>query len=571
MTFKITANRNKKIRQTNKNKKTNQINKTQNQEDYSEASNAVDSAIDKVFDLFERISMNCGKPINDLSNRIVGTFRPIAVTLSKKERKASEKMADFIGFLDSGNEKVNETLRNLSHSGQNGLKNLLDYSRKNKKKVCASCAAAVTAIAVVMMIVSSVSAFEYSYNGTVLGVVKERRDVLKTIDTLKEKLKQEQHAEINIDPKEDIGFHRVLAMNHDIDNKSEVLNRLTHLKDIKAKGFGIFVNESLVAVLESEASAKQVLEGIKQKYVKEDGKTYTRIGFSEHVTVDKVNTKLGNIQNKEDVMEFMLTGAVEKKIHKVKQGETLSSISKLYGLKIKDLVTSNPGLNPDKLQIDQEISLTKIVPVATVQTVEVATYKEKIPFEIAYENTKSMYKGEQTVKNKGSNGEKEVTAEIIRNNGIESSRRELESTILSAPVSQVVLVGTKQLPPLVGTGNFIYPVRGRLSSNYGSRWGRLHSGIDLAASRGTKIIAADGGKVIAAGYNGSLGYMVKIDHGGGKVSLYGHCSKLYVKAGQRVFQGQHIANVGNTGRSTGPHLHFEIIVNGKTKNPLNYL
>lgn len=568
MTFKFMTNRNKKTKRPNQKKKINQT-ISQNEEDNAEASNAVDSAIDKVFDQFEKV--NCRKPINDVLHKFVGLFMPVAHILCRKEQKASEKMADFIGFLDSSNEKINSAIKKQLLSGKRGLKSFIQFTRKNKKKVCSSCVVAVIAFFAVMMIVSSLSAFEYSYNGTVLGVVKERKDVLKTIDTLKDKLKQEQHAEINIDPKEDIGFHRVLAMNHDIDNREEVLNRLTHIKDIKAKGFGIFVNESLVAILESEASANQVLEEIKQKYVKDDSKTYKRIGFSEHVTVDQVDTKLGNIQNKEDAIEFMLTGAVEKKIHKVKQGETLSSISKLYGLKINDLVVSNPGLNPDKLQIDQELSLTKSVPVATVQTVEVATYKETIAFEIAYEDTKSMYKGEQVVKSKGSNGEREITAEIVRNNGIEISRKELESTILSAPVSQVVLVGTKQLPPLVGTGNFVYPVRGRLTSGYGTRWGRLHSGIDLATAKGTKIVAADGGKVIAAGYNGSLGYMVKIDHGGGKVSLYGHCSKLFVKIGQRVYQGQHIANVGNTGRSTGPHLHFEIIVNGKTKNPLNYL
>ena len=74
-----------------------------------------------------------------------------------------------------------------------------------------------------------------------------------------------------------------------------------------------------------------------------------------------------------------------------------------------------------------------------------------------------------------------------------------------------------------------------------------------------------------SGYNGSLGYMVAIDHGGGRVTWYGHCSKLFVKKGEKVYQGQHFANVGNTGRSTGPHCHFEVHINGVAKNPLKYL
>ncbi len=266
-----------------------------------------------------------------------------------------------------------------------------------------------------------------------------------------------------------------------------------------------------------------------------------------------------------------MTGAVEKKIHVVQSGETFSEIAKMYGLKQSELKAPNPDVVPEKLHVGQEICLNQIVPLLTVQTTEVAQYIEAIPFEIQYENTGSLFKNEQTVKSRGTSGEKDVVAEIVRNNGIEVSRKEISATVLSEPVSQVVLVGTKEPPPLIGTGTFIYPIRGKLTSRYGSRWGRLHSGIDLAAPIGTHIKAADGGKVTFSGYNGALGYMVAIDHGGGRITWYGHCSKLHVKKGERVYQGQHIANVGNTGRSTGPHVHFEVHINGKAKNPLNYL
>jgi murein DD-endopeptidase MepM/ murein hydrolase activator NlpD len=243
----------------------------------------------------------------------------------------------------------------------------------------------------------------------------------------------------------------------------------------------------------------------------------------------------------------------------------------MYGLKQSELQVSNPDVIPEKLSIGQEICLNQIVPLVTVQTTEIAQYIDAIPYEIEYENTASLFKDEQIVKSKGITGEKDVIAEIVRNNGIEVSRKELSATVLSEPVSQKVMVGTKEPPPLIGTGTFIYPIRGTLTSRYGTRWGRLHAGIDLAAPTGTRIKASDGGKVTFAGYNGALGYMVAIDHGGGRETWYGHCSKLFVKKGDKVYQGQHIANVGNTGRSTGPHVHFEVHINGKTKNPLNYL
>jgi len=144
----------------------------------------------------------------------------------------------------------------------------------------------------------------------------------------------------------------------------------------------------------------------------------------------------------------------------------------------------------------------------------------------------------------------------------------LEVTVMEEPIKEVLLVGTKALPSLQGSGTYIYPVVGaRLSQGYSS----YHRAIDLAISSGSKVRASDGGTVIYAGYRGSYGYVIRINHGGNRVTLYAHCSKLLVRAGEKVYQGQHIANSGSTGRSTGPHLHFEVIINGVQKNPLNYI
>ena len=98
-----------------------------------------------------------------------------------------------------------------------------------------------------------------------------------------------------------------------------------------------------------------------------------------------------------------------------------------------------------------------------------------------------------------------------------------------------------------------------------------HGGLDLASPYGTAIVAANPGKVIIAGYHYSYGNYVVIDHGGGVSTLYGHSSKLLVSKGQTVSRGQRIANIGSTGRSTGPHLHFEVRINGKRVDPLPYI
>ena len=364
-----------------------------------------------------------------------------------------------------------------------------------------------------------------------------------------------------------------LLLQPELDSPDDVLNNLTYMKDMKLKGYTIVADNKEIATFDSETTARGFLKSIQDQFLSDTGDAgqYTRVGFSENIRIDETDTKLAYLEKPEDVFDYVMTGAVEQRYHAVEKGQTLSGIAGIYGIALSELMGMNPEAVPERLQIGQQLKLERIVPLLTVQTTEVATYIEEIPFEIAYENSSAMFKGEQTVRLAGAKGERRVTAEIIKENGVETGKNELESTTLTAPSAQVVLVGTKEPPPLIGTGSFQYPTRGRLTSRFGTRWGRMHNGIDLAASSGTPIRAADGGKVTFAGWSGSLGYLVKIDHGGNRETWYGHCSKLFVKAGDRVYQGQHIANVGNTGNSTGSHLHFEVHINGAAKNPLNYL
>lgn len=118
---------------------------------------------------------------------------------------------------------------------------------------------------------------------------------------------------------------------------------------------------------------------------------------------------------------------------------------------------------------------------------------------------------------------------------------------------------------------FIWPTRGEVSSPFGWRWGRLHAGVDLANDIGTHVMAARAGRVIWAGWRGGYGYTVMLDHGGGYVSLYGHLDDYFVERGQYVRAGQRIASMGNTGNSTGPHLHFEIQKDGEAVDPMGLL
>lgn len=158
-----------------------------------------------------------------------------------------------------------------------------------------------------------------------------------------------------------------------------------------------------------------------------------------------------------------------------------------------------------------------------------------------------------------------------RNDAVESQEILKEEVIVEA-IPKIVERGTK-VPP-----TYIKPISGgRLSSGFGGRKAPRkgastnHKGIDWATPIGTAVMASSGGTVTRAGWGSGYGYVVYIQHADGRETRYGHLSKVLVSVGQKVSQGQKIALSGNTGRSTGPHLHFEIRINGQAVNPLNYL
>jgi murein DD-endopeptidase MepM/ murein hydrolase activator NlpD len=156
--------------------------------------------------------------------------------------------------------------------------------------------------------------------------------------------------------------------------------------------------------------------------------------------------------------------------------------------------------------------------------------------------------------------EKEWIAEA---SALRQSSAAVASAINSSPSSST--------PSSPSASGLIWPVPGPITSPYGIRSGSLHPGIDIGAGTGTPIKSAAGGRVVVSGYSGGYGNLIVVDHGNGIATAYAHQSSLAASAGQQVGQGQVIGYVGSTGFSTGPHLHFEVRVNGSPVDPLGYL
>ena len=212
-----------------------------------------------------------------------------------------------------------------------------------------------------------------------------------------------------------------------------------------------------------------------------------------------------------------------------------------------------------------------LAPRLDVTSTRAVTYTETIPYETITQENDQLDQTYRATLQEGSEGEAVVTAEIQTVDGQEHGRTILARTVLSEATDEIVEVGTRNVG--IGTGEFDLPVYGyTFTSGFKWRWGKLHSGVDLAVAEGTPVYAADNGKVIVAEDSGNgYGNYIIIDHQNGFKTLYGHNSELLVSVGDIVAKGDKIALSGNTGNSTGPHLHFEVHVNDEKVDPQQYL
>lgn len=351
----------------------------------------------------------------------------------------------------------------------------------------------------------------------------------------------------------------------------------TSLFDVQKTVYLMTVNGKTVGTFENPDDAKKVIDKIVEQKTDSNAKLID-VKYKENVDVKKTDMSFlafEKYSSIEETVNFLMTGTKEQKEYSIKAGDIPETIAESNGMTIEELEQANPSIvgRGHLLQIGEKLNLVVPVPMLNVLTTEKQQYKDQIKYETIKEEDSEMYEGESIVKVAGANGEREVVAEIKRENGIEVGRKIVSENILTQPTSEVLIVGTKPAPPRKGTGVFDVPIaRGyTISSEFGPRWGGMHTGLDMACSTGTPILAADGGQVISSGWDGSYGYAIKIDHGGNIVTKYAHCSALYVSEGDMVFKGQHIADVGSTGRSTGSHLHFEVIKNGSFMNPRYYI
>ncbi len=315
---------------------------------------------------------------------------------------------------------------------------------------------------------------------------------------------------------------------------------------------------------QAEDTAQKVDADVASQSVN-DGVKY--VGFSDKIQVMETYVSKDQITDKKVAYEELTAQNAEPSIYVVQPGDSLSGIAEKYNMSVDEVKALNPGIESDD-NIYYDDRLTVSVPSAAVEILvqKQETYKEEYNADVVYEDDSEMYIGESEVIQEGQSGTHTVTDLVTYKGEAEQSREQIQESVQVAAVAQIVRRGTKSRP------TYMYPCTNwPVTSTFGYRWGRLHAGIDVGVMTGTTVRASRAGQVTVAGWLGGYGNCVMIDHGDGVTTVYGHLSEITVSVGEYVDQGERVALSGNTGRSTGPHLHFEIRVNGVSVDPAPYL
>jgi murein DD-endopeptidase MepM/ murein hydrolase activator NlpD len=416
-----------------------------------------------------------------------------------------------------------------------------------------------------------IPAYRVKAGGTELGYVSEPAAAQAVVDRLLQEAARQYGMDVSV--KEELAFQEVRIAPSRLSLSDDMIQAVKKAIQINVKAYTLYANDVEIGVLKSREEADKLLNMVKAQYTGGESKLESA-AFQEDIRILYTPVPFERVKDVNIIAAEIAKGRETVEEYTIVEGDTLWSISRAHDMSLEELTALNSDIEDlDKLKLGQKLRLSYPKCLLNVITTEVVQYEEEIPFETESRKDDSMYKNQSKVLQEGKTGLKKVEARISKVNGAEQGREILSEQVVQEPVTKIVAKGTKTVAAMAsrGGGALLWPTKGTVTSKFGRRWGRNHNGLDIANSPGTPVYAAEPGKVIFSGSSGGYGNLIKIDHGGGLVTYYAHLKSRSVSVGQTVKRGQLIGHMGNTGRSTGPHLHFEVRVNGSPQNPLKYL
>lgn len=453
-------------------------------------------------------------------------------------------------------------------------------------------------------------------DGKLLGSINSRKSLEKYIDKEQKELKEEFNVDKVYIPN-GIDIEKCVTHEAKILSEKEIYNKIKENKSFTIKGYVVSIkdannNEIKVNVLDKDMFDKAVNKVLRvfveskavedyknetQKEIETTGSLIENIYIDEKITITEsfVSTDEIIFTDEATLTKYLLFGSLDKdEEYVVKPGDTIETVAFNNKLGVEEFLIVNPEFTSSNnlLSVGQKVSIALIDPVFSIVVEKHVVEDMDKPFETVTKNDSSMYVGTTKVQTQGTNGVQRVTSKVKYVNGEPRPAIITNSTTIVEPINKVVLKGTKQyetgytgggVPAQVG-GSWgwptVYPYI--VTSEYKYRWGKLHAGIDISGCGfGSPIYSIGSGVVTEVvsscpgqGYYGSrcgggYGNVVYINHGNGVVVKYAHLNTVTARVGQTVSRGQVVGTMGNSGSSTGTHLHFEVRVNGTAINPRN--
>jgi len=409
--------------------------------------------------------------------------------------------------------------------------------------------------------------YEVVVDGENIGFVADKALAYDAINAARTEVKLLLGENVPYD-KEPVFVSRIVSGSSLATKEALVDNMLDNISTL-TKGYVVYIDGEPVFGVSEKNMAEQILSQYKRDMVGDmaDGAV---LEFSEKVEVRSGHMHVSMLKTTDSALSVLKGDGRRVRTYSVQKNDTLASIAESFDMNIEEIIAINDNVG-DEIYEGMVLNIESREPLLTVRCIRTVSMTEPVPYGVEQIEDDSLYEGRTVVEREGTEGSQTVVATVTTVNGVEVDKKVLSSETITEPIAKIEKIGTKERPATTGSGTFENPTNGVLSSRYGQRWNRSHNGIDICGSHNTDIKAADGGLVTYAGWMDGYGNYVIIDHENGYQTAYAHCASLDVAVGDRVTQGEVIAKMGSTGRSTGTHLHFEVKKDGVFVNPLEYV
>lgn len=407
--------------------------------------------------------------------------------------------------------------------------------------------------------------------------LKSKEEVIELLEAAKAKYDQERKYEVVL------GINPERQLNTITAYLQERVDEEDFDMSVGDAGITRVTDTAMDSAGEETAKSEEVFDQAREQVKNQEGYNGTdanleisieSLEFADKVEIAVAYLTEAELTSLDEAIEIITREEEKPKKYEVKPGDSLSQIAIDCDIPMERLVEMNECLEDTNsmIRVGDELIITVPEPELSFVYTKRFYYEENYDAQTIYIDNDDWYTSDKKVIQDPVAGYHRIVADVLMKNDSELSRDILKEQVVMEASAKVVERGTK-IPP-----TYIKPISGgRLSSGFGRRSAptkgasTYHRGIDWATPIGTSVAASCGGVVSRAGWGSGYGNVVYIDHPDGRQTRYGHLSKVLVKPGQKVNQGDKIALSGNTGRSTGPHVHFEILIGGSQVNPLDYM